>query len=154
MAAKYQLNIMVKSEEVRQYYTDYTCKHEGDSGIDLINYTDIIICNDTVGTINFGIACEMYSVETGELVSYYLYPRSSISNTPLMMANSVGVIDAGYRGNIMAKVRSFAKDDYIIQQNTRLFQICAPDLGNIKINITSELTTSARGTGGFGSTGK
>lgn len=36
--------------------------------------------------------------------AYYLYPRSSISKTPLRMANSVGIIDSGYRGKIMAKV--------------------------------------------------
>ena len=34
--------------------------------------------------------------------SYYLYPRSSISKTPLRMSNSTGIIDAGYRGEIIA----------------------------------------------------
>ena len=35
-------------------------------------------------------------------IGYYLYPRSSISKTPLILANSVGIIDSGYRGNIKA----------------------------------------------------
>ena len=48
----------------------------------------------------------MINLETNELCSYYLVPRSSISNTPFIMANSIGIIDAGYRGFIKAKIRN------------------------------------------------
>ena len=41
--------------------------------------------------------------------SYMLVPRSSISKTPLRMANSIGIIDAGYRGEIMAAVDNISK---------------------------------------------
>ena len=40
----------------------------------------------------------------GFSVPYYLYPRSSISKTPLIQTNSVGIIDRDYRGNVMGKV--------------------------------------------------
>ena len=87
---------------------------------------------------------------------YYLYPRSSISKTPLIMANSVGIIDKDYRGDIMAKVRHIpfeGVEDYKVEMGTRLFQICSPDLSPLKLVIVEELTETSRGEGGFGSTG-
>jgi len=99
--------------------------------------------------------------------SYYLYPRSSISNTHLRMANSVGIIDAGYRGNIIAKCDNVECDVlhmcgvvyHEINQYTRLFQLCTPDLSKFtSIEIVDSLPDSdctiIRGSGGFGSTGK
>ena len=70
------------------------------------------------------------------------------------MANSVGIIDAGYRGNIMAKVRNVSLNDTIVTENEKLFQICSPTLEPIKIKIVENLSNSSRGDGGFGSTGK
>jgi dUTP pyrophosphatase len=137
----------------KTYYYEYKTKHEGDSGIDLINTSTLKVNPFDVETINFEIQCEMRD-EKEELVSYYLYPRSSISKTPLMMANNIGVIDAGYRGNIMAKVRNVSINDTIITENEKLFQICSPNLKPIKIKIVENLSNSSRGDGGFGSTGK
>jgi dUTP pyrophosphatase len=140
-------------DAVKKYYSNYQTKHEGDSGIDLVNTSTLNVSSFCVGTIDFQIQCEMTN-EKGELVSYYLYPRSSISKTPLMMANSVGIIDAGYRGNIMAKVRNMSSSETPINQGEKLFQICSPTLEPIKIKIVEKLTDSSRGDGGFGSTGK
>ena len=83
-------------------------------------------------------------------------PRSSISNTPLMMCNSIGLVDAGYRGYIMAKVRNFSNDPYTITKGTRLFQLVPINNGRgwDKVIITPELSESIRGEGGFGSTGR
>ena len=47
-------------------------------------------------------------------VSYYLYPRSSIIKTPLRMSNSVGIIDAGYRGNIIGCVDNIGDIPYTV----------------------------------------
>ena len=85
--------------------------------------------------------------------SYYLYPRSSISKTPLRMSNSVGIIDAGYRGEIIAKVDNLSNDDYKIEKGTRLFQICDASLEPIELRIVDKLSETTRGVGGFGSTG-
>jgi dUTPase len=86
---------------------------------------------------------------------YYLYPRSSICKTPLMLANHTGIIDSGYRGHIMAATRCLG-GAYEIEQYTRLFQICAPTLCRVFVVLVDEieLTNSERGTGGFGSTNK
>jgi len=157
--SKYQLNMVLDNtldEDIINYYINYNTKYIGDSGIDLICPNDITISQFNNASINFQIKCEMVNVLTNELVSYYLYPRSSISNTPLIMANSVGIIDSNYRGNIIAKVKYIPNNDlinYNIDKNTKLFQICAPDLGQIKLNIIQELTVTSRGNNGFGSSG-
>ena len=137
----------------KTYYYEYKTKHEGDSGIDLINTSTLKVNPFDVETINFEIQCEMRD-EKEELVSYYLYPRSSISKTPLMMANNIGVIDAGYRGNIMAKVKNVSQKEARVTEGEKLFQICSPNLEPIKIKIVKNLSSSSRGDGGFGSTGK
>ena len=104
--------------------------------------------------IDLRIQCEaFYDNENDKNVSYYLYPRSSISKTPLRMANSTGIIDAGYRGNIMVAVDNIDNEPYTIEKGTRLFQICGPTLEPITMDIVDELSNSERGSNGFGSTG-
>ena len=153
-SVKYQLNIKVLNNDIINYYFKFTNYHNGDSGIDLITPNDILNIEPfTVSTIDYQIQCEMIDLETNTLSSYYLVPRSSISKTNLMMANSIGIIDAGYRGNIMAKVRNMnLLSNENINKNTCLFQIIAPDLKPIKVNIVNELTITTRNNNGFGST--
>lgn len=85
---------------------------------------------------------------------YFLFPRSSISKTPLMLANHTGIIDTGYRGFIKAAVRPFT-ETATIEKDTRLFQICHSTLCPIYVVMVTEdqLTITDRGDGGFGSTG-
>jgi len=90
--------------------------------------------------------------------AYYVYPRSSISKTPLMLANHVGIIDSGYRGNLIAALRKLPQENvtvYTVEKHTRLFQICHPSLCPVFVVLVdeSELNLSERGDGGFGSTG-
>lgn len=138
-------------DNVVNHYMTFKSHHVGDSGIDLVTPHDVGVHSMKVGTIDFEIQCEMRDKDDN-LVSYYLYPRSSISKTPFMMANSVGIIDAGYRGNIMAKIRNFSSDDEVAKGGDKLFQICAPDLKPIVVEIVNELSSTTRGSGGFGST--
>jgi dUTPase len=81
---------------------------------------------------------------------FYLYPRSSISKTRMRLANSVGIIDAGYRGDLIAAV-----DTIGLFGST--FQVCAPDLSPFLVHIVDteeDLSPpTTRGHGGFGSTG-
>lgn len=91
---------------------------------------------------------------------FQLFPRSSISKTPLMLANHTGIIDSGYRGNLIGAFRAlyFHKNDndsYIVEKHTRLLQVCHPSLCPIYVVMVNEdeLTNTERGEGGFGSTG-
>ncbi len=154
--------------EIKEYYKKLTENtNNEDSGIDLVCPYDLSINVFQVGTIDLGIKCAMINNETGKLSGYYLYPRSSLSKTPLMLANHVGIIDMGYRGNLMAKVRCLPHDIIPFDNNylkcnsknfkvkffSRLFQICSPDLSPILVKLVEALPESKRGTGGFGSTG-
>jgi len=98
-----------------------------------------------------------------------MYPRSSLSKTQLRLANSTGIIDAGYRGHLMGMfdVVNISPDnlqnenrdaDYFGQKYDRYLQICAPGLVPIIVEIVetkNELgLETERGDGGFGSTGR
>jgi len=148
----YILKIKLIDETLKDYYDNFKNHHDGDSGVDLISSDQVIHGGfDHVETLDFKIQCEMVDMNNNN-VSYYLYPRSSISKTPLTMANSVGIIDAGYRGNIMAKIRNFSSSAQNISKGDKLFQICAPDLKPIMVKVVNELSETSRGSGGFGST--
>lgn len=92
-------------------------------------------------------------------VAYYLYPRSSTgTKTPLRLANSVGIMDAGYRGPLIAALDNWSNEPYEIEEGQRLVQICPPDLSNYPLYVSlvkteEELGVTERGEGGFGSTG-
>ena len=82
-----------------------------------------------------------------------MMPRSSISKTPLRLANSIGLIDGGYRGELIAFCDNITSESYNVEAGQRLFQIVAMDGTSLEIEIVSELSESSRGEGGFGSTG-
>ena len=131
-----------------------------DSGFDLL-VPDNEIFENSIKTkfINFQIKCEMdyYNSKLQKITHspYYIYPRSSISKTPLMLANHVGIIDSGYRGDLIGAFRCLEKE-YSVESNTRLLQICHPSLCPVYVVIVpeNELSNTERGSGGFGSTGK
>jgi dUTPase len=127
-------------------------------------------------TLDFKVVCSAQMVTDIDITSqeevlyhtgYDMRPRSSLSNTNLRLANSVGTIDAGYRGHLMGKFdlihsellpnTDFTKLGYILDKYVRLVQICAPNLLPILVKIVDtkeELGTSLRGEGGFGSTSR
>lgn len=123
----------------------------------------------TTTTAPIVTATDLPSAAAAAPCGFYLYPRSSISKTRMRLANSVGIIDAGYRGDLIAAVDSIgvfgSTDIWQIWKETlspikkydRYFQVCAPDLSPFLVHIVDtehELSPpTARGQGGFGSTG-
>lgn len=133
-----------------------------DAGFDLFvpNNTKILKNPDTnVFKLDHKISCSAKMVINNRITNtgYYLYARSSISNTPFRFANSVGIIDAGYRGNIIASLDVLSDENVLeLKPYSRYFQICAPGLVLIIANVVDtkeELGITKRGSGGFGSTG-
>lgn len=136
------------------------------SGFDLF-IPNTVVFNEAIKSkfIDLNVKAEMVYIDkkfnSHQTCAYTVHPRSSMSKTPLMLANHTGIIDAGYRGNLIGAVR-WLKDtennniqEYILERHTRLLQICHPTLCPIFVYLVEErdLTTSERGTGGFGSTG-
>lgn len=146
-----ELRIKAVNEEISELYKNHKHFHEGDAGIDL--YTvKVEKINEKQYLLDFGIQCEMLRHNFN--ISYMLVPRSSISKTPFRMSNSIGIIDASYRGNIMAYV-DVLDGISVPELNTRLFQLVIPTLEPIeKVVIVDKLSETERGDGGFGSTGK
>jgi hypothetical protein len=101
-------------------------------------------------------------IDSPYLSAFRLAPRSSICKTPLMMANSEGIIDVGYRGPLVAAVRNLSAEPYTIPKGLALFQVVAPDLSPPSLEMIHVDHpkyshyfggATARGEGGFGSTG-
>lgn len=169
MSTQYTLYVKLDTElddDIKTYYTEYKPSHDDDSGFDLPAMIDYRINTDTDTQvipvkstgIKFGVSCCMIDNTTGKPVGYYLYPRSSFHKYNLIVANHLGIIDAGYRGPITGMVKPFylQKDSgfITIDRGTKLFQLCAPDLSHFNVQIVDTLPESSRGSSGFGSTGK
>ena len=79
--------------------------HEGDCGVDLCVHSVTVpdMAKPPQITVGSGVKVAAFD-DQGRPTGCLLYPRSSLSKTPFMLANSVGVIDAGYRGEVLAKL--------------------------------------------------
>jgi len=94
----------------------------------------------------------------GRPLPILLVPRSSITKTPLRLANSIGVIDMGYRGEVIAVVDCHTNTTW--ENGSRLFQLCRSNFNPwdeiVIVEDVKDLPTAPddRGEGGFGSTGK
>ena len=143
------LKIKPFNDSVKSLYENHGHFHDGDAGIDLFITKDQTIEASETTRIHLGIACE-----TVENKPYLLMPRSSIAKTPLRQCNSIGLIDGGYRGEIMAAVDNIKTEAYTVEKGQRLFQLVAMDGSPIHFELVDELTETTRGEGGFGSTGK
>jgi dUTP pyrophosphatase len=168
-----RLKIYVENAELKEKYRVSIEKHNKkfledkycDAGFDLF-VPELKLLECQIVCIDYGIKCEAvmdnqitHTDDTGEHITYptgfYMYPRSSIYKTPLRMCNSVGIIDAGYRGNLKCWFDVRCNDK--IEKFDRISQICSPGLNPIYVELVDkeeDLSITSRGSGGFGSTGK
>ena len=155
----YRLNIKILNNDLDsagKYYDD-TPNMEGDAGLDLPFPSQYIIQSQETVLVPFGISAEMthhVGLHLSKPKSFFIVPRSSIYKTPLRMSNSIGVIDSGYRGELMVPVDNMTDEDYYIEKGERLFQIIHPTLQPFEVEMVTGLSSTKRGEGGFGSTGK
>ena len=125
-------------------------------------------CKDkTTNKVDFKVKCCAKLNTNGQFryTPFYTYARSSISKTPLRLANNQGIIDAGYRGNLIgmfdclytSNVSEDREFDWYMEKYSRILQICAPNLIPIYVNVVDTLEelgpSTSRGIGGLGSTG-
>ena len=129
----------------------------GDAGLDL-TATSINVTNNFVeyGT---GIAIEIPEGHVG-----FMIPRSSVTKTGLIMKNSIGVIDSGYRGELRARYTislmvglpeaiENTKEQFLYKVGERVAQLIIVPIPTIELEEVSELSDSHRGASGYGSTG-
>ncbi len=95
------------------------------------------------------------AVEVPRGYALLIFPRSSIGlKTPLRMANSVGIIDSDYRGEISAIYENQSASDYTLRKGERVAQGMIIPVPRARFCEVDELTETKRGSGGFGSTGR
>ena len=118
---------------------------DGDAGMDL---TAVDVESDGgVITYKTGLAVEIPRWHVG-----LLFPRSSVYKTGQSLTNCVGVIDSGYRGEIMLKFTlSPYQREYEI--GNRVGQLIIMPYPKVEFEEVEELTETSRGKGGYGSTG-
>jgi len=129
-----------------------------DSGFDIPMLYEEVNLNSVLHTFNLNI--KVGATHDNRPVPCLLLPRSSLSATPFRMANSIGLIDMGYRGDVKAKVDLLERtnDEYVVPRETRLFQICQSNFmpwdNVVIVQFERELPPAPdnRGAGGFGST--
>ena len=121
--------------------------HHTDAGLDLVAVSK---SKDRDGNVVYGtgLAFEIPDGFVG-----LVFPRSSVSARCMTMANCVGVIDSGYRGEVTAKFRPhlFAKP---YDKDDRVAQMIIMPYPHVDLVEVDELSESDRGDGGYGSTGK
>lgn len=120
----------------------------GDAGMDL---TATSKTYDELGNVVYGTGLAM------EIPKGYVglvFPRSSICKTDLILTNSVGVIDSGYRGEIMAKFAYVSMQNKKYDVGDRIAQIIILPYPTIEFEEVDKLSETERGEGGYGSSGK
>lgn len=164
------------TNELKKIYIDTVLDHNKttldpnnlylDAGFDIFNPTKQIFNVSQISKVNkidHNIICsaKMLTRTNSWYTGYYMYPRSSISKTKLRLANSIGIIDSGYRGHLMGMfdlINLDENDEYVVEKYDRLLQICAPDLAPIVVEVVNTMEElgiqTERGDGGFGSTGR
>jgi dUTP pyrophosphatase len=176
------LNLKIKplTNKIKELYKNHGTFHPGDSGLDLFCIEDITIepraysikvplgicisAENFIGHVHensidpYRYVENKYEANNKYLYrqsSMYLYPRSSTGlKTPLRLSNSVGIIDAQYRGELCAILDNVSDKPFEMKKGERYFQLCAGDLRPIKFQLVNELDQTQRGSGGFGSTNK
>ena len=121
---------------------------EGDAGLDL---TSIGI----IQTPKYIEHLTGLTIEIPEGYAGFLFPRSSITDKGMILKNSVGVIDSSYRGEIRIRFQDLDVpylDEYKVGE--RVAQLIILPVPNIELVEVEELSLTARGEGGFGSTNK
>jgi dUTP pyrophosphatase len=156
--------IRVTDPQIKNFYENHSTFHDGDAGLDLFIKADITIPAHTSVLVNLGIQCQSRSVDWyvwhwcgGQFYkyhSYWLVPRSSISKTPLIMQNSIGLIDQGYTGNLKAPFYNTSDQAFTLKRGERYVQLVNSDLSAVHFRLVENLRNTSRGHGGFGSTGR
>lgn len=139
----------IKIKKINPFAIAPTKAHATDAGFDLYA-TSKTYDNDGNVVYGCGLAFEIPEGYMG-----LVFPRSSNANKLLLLSNSVGVIDAGYRGEVTAKFKRLypiSQGEYAIGE--RFAQLIVMPIPAVEFEEAEELSESERGVGGYGSSGK
>lgn len=158
------LYIRVENADLRELIQNQIRNHRyTDSGFDIPMPRQTVNLDEYAHAFPLGVQVAAVD-KTGHPMPCLLLPRSSLYKTPFRLANSIGLIDAGYRGEVQAKVDILHTPEHTMNDinvfasydtGTRMFQLCQHNFlpwTHISIVDTLPAAHDNRGTGGFGST--
>ena len=121
----------------------------GSAGVDLCSMKYCIIKPGELAVIPTGIRLEIPEGYEGQI-----RPRSGLAlNHRIVIPNTPGTIDSDYRGEIMIMLLNMGTEPFSLSFGDRIAQVVFVPVARAKFEPVKELTTTKRGTGGFGSTG-
>ena len=121
----------------------------GDAGLDLTAVDRVFDPKEGIVEYRTGITMELPEGYVG-----LLFPRSSVCRQSLMLSNSVGVLDSSYRGEILLKFRIINTAQGYYEIGDRIGQLLILPYPTVSLEEVEELSSTERGDGGFGSSGK
>jgi dUTP pyrophosphatase len=126
-------------------------QHPGDAGLDLRAAVDVVVAPGERAMVPTGVAVAIPDGHAGLVL-----PRSGLATKlGLTLTNSPGLIDAGYRGEIVCSVINLDRDAPVeIHAGDRVAQMVIVALPDVSSTWSDDLPRSRRGEGGFGSTGR
>jgi dUTP pyrophosphatase len=124
--------------------------YEGDAGFDLVSVEAAELAPGARVSVGCGIAIELPEGTCGLVL-----PRSGLARDHgVTVVNSPGLVDSGYRGEIRVTLINTDRDEaFRVEPGTRIAQLLVVELPQIALTVRDELTASARGELGFGSSG-
>lgn len=152
MSKEIDLSLDIKYKKLSKQAVTPSYAKDGDAGLDITTIYDAE--HDSYGNVVYrtGLAFEIPKGYAG-----FLFPRSSVSKKDLILANCVGVIDSGYRGEVIFKFKVTEDDASEIHQiysrGEKIGQLIILEVPKVRLKEVQELSDSERGEGGFGSTG-
>jgi dUTP pyrophosphatase len=125
--------------------------HPGDAGLDLRSNVDVVVEPGERAMVPTGVAMAIPEGYAGLVL-----PRSGLAGRHgLTLANSPGLIDSGYRGELACAMVNLDRDQPVkIARGDRIAQLVIVPVAAVEPAWVVELPPSARGEGGFGSTGR
>jgi dUTP pyrophosphatase len=124
--------------------------HPGDAGADLFSVEDVTIPAGERRDVGTGLALAIPPGFAG-----FVQPRSGLAfKHGIMVVNSPGLIDAGYRGEVRVSLYNSGGEPFVIRTGDRIAQLVVQAVAEPEFVATDELPESGRGQGGFGSSGR
>lgn len=139
----------VKVKKLNEHAVIPQYAKDGDAGLDLVAISKEVVDEGEFGYYSYGTGL---AFEIPEGFVGLIYPRSSISKTGHILANSVGVIDSGYRGEVLFRFKH-VPDTKEYEIGDKIGQLIIMPYPKVTLVESEELSNSDRGEGGFGSTG-
>jgi len=145
------LKIYIENSELHDFYIDKIEQHNyavknsvySDPGFQLFNPIYQPILQSSTTFINMGIRCSMkmdvgYSGDYSP-TAFYLYPDSTIHNTPIRLSNNVNIIPSGYRDTICVTFDNIFQHKYELEPRTEIIQLCSSDLRPIVVDLVNNI---------------